>query len=137
MREIDQAGVSVAHRRNRRDGGSLRRPGAPAGPAAVLGEGPCLHAIAAEPVVIVEQPWREIQWPRFLSGRSWSTELRHETDPSEVAPRIVAVAQQVEDGPRHLRVRDASAASGVAQPLLGLRRFHVRAAEESAEGLVD
>jgi transcriptional regulator with GAF, ATPase, and Fis domain len=70
MPEIDHAGVSVAHR----DGTVETR--AAAGDLVLqldqlqysLGEGPCLHAIEAEPVVVVEEAWRETRWPRFMSG---------------------------------------------------------------------
>jgi GAF domain-containing protein len=31
-----------------------------------LGEGPCLHAIIAEPVISVEYAFREQRWPRFI-----------------------------------------------------------------------
>jgi transcriptional regulator with GAF, ATPase, and Fis domain len=70
MPEIDHAGVSVAHR----DGTVETR--AATGDLVhqldqlqySLGEGPCLHAIEAEPVVVVEQACRETRWPRFMSG---------------------------------------------------------------------
>ena len=33
-----------------------------------LGEGPCLHAIEAEPVVIVQDARRDSRWPRFMAA---------------------------------------------------------------------
>jgi transcriptional regulator with GAF, ATPase, and Fis domain len=70
MPEIDHAGVSVAHR-----DGTVETKAATGDLVHQLdqlqyslGEGPCLHAIAAEPVVMVEQAWRETRWPRFISG---------------------------------------------------------------------
>jgi transcriptional regulator with GAF, ATPase, and Fis domain len=68
MPEIDNAGISVAHR----DGRVETR--AAAGDLVLeldrlqysLGEGPCLHAIKADPVVVVEEAWRETRWPRFM-----------------------------------------------------------------------
>lgn len=70
MPEIDHAGVSVAHR-----DGTVETKAA-TGELVYqldqlqysLGEGPCLHAIATEPVVLVEQVWRESRWPRFMGG---------------------------------------------------------------------
>jgi len=70
MPEIDHAGISVAHR----DGTVETR--AATGDLVhqldqlqySLGEGPCLHAIETEPVVVVERTWRENRWPRFMSG---------------------------------------------------------------------
>jgi hypothetical protein len=69
MPEIDHAGLSVAHR----DGTVETR--AATGDLVhqldqlqyALGEGPCLHAIEAEPVVVVEQAWKETRWPRFMT----------------------------------------------------------------------
>jgi transcriptional regulator with GAF, ATPase, and Fis domain len=70
MPEIDHAGVSVAHR-----DGTVETKAATGDLVHQLdqlqyslGEGPCLHAIAAEPVVMVEQAWRETRWPRFIRG---------------------------------------------------------------------
>jgi transcriptional regulator with GAF, ATPase, and Fis domain len=70
MPEIDHAGLSVAHR----DGTVETR--AATGDLVhkldqlqySLGEGPCLHALEAEPVVVVEEAWRETRWPRFMTG---------------------------------------------------------------------
>jgi transcriptional regulator with GAF, ATPase, and Fis domain len=70
MPEIDHAGVSVAHR-----DGTVETKAATGDLVHQLdqlqyslGEGPCLHAIAAEPVVMVEQAWRDTRWPRFMTG---------------------------------------------------------------------
>jgi transcriptional regulator with GAF, ATPase, and Fis domain len=70
MPEIDHAGVSVAHR-----DGTVETKAATGDLVHQLdqlqyslGEGPCLHASAAEPVVMVEQAWRETRWPRFIRG---------------------------------------------------------------------
>jgi transcriptional regulator with GAF, ATPase, and Fis domain len=70
MPEIDHAGISVAHR----DGRVETR--AAAGDLVLeldqlqysLGEGPCLHAIKADPVVVVEEAWRETRWPKFMKA---------------------------------------------------------------------
>jgi transcriptional regulator with GAF, ATPase, and Fis domain len=69
MPEIDHAGVSVAHR-----DGTVETKAATGDLVHQLdqlqyslGEGPCLHAIKAEPVVVVEQTWKEMRWPRFMT----------------------------------------------------------------------
>jgi transcriptional regulator with GAF, ATPase, and Fis domain len=70
MPEIDHAGISVAYR----DGTVETR--AATGHLVhqldqlqySLDEGPCLHAIEAEPVVVVEEACRETRWPRFMTG---------------------------------------------------------------------
>jgi transcriptional regulator with GAF, ATPase, and Fis domain len=70
MPEIDHAGISVAYK-----DGTVETTAA-AGDLVhqldhlqySLGEGPCLHAIEAEPVVVVEEAWRETRWPRFMTG---------------------------------------------------------------------
>jgi transcriptional regulator with GAF, ATPase, and Fis domain len=70
MPEIDHAGISVAYR----DGTVETR--AATGDLVhqldqlqySLDEGPCLHAIEAEPVVVVEEACRETRWPRFMTG---------------------------------------------------------------------
>jgi transcriptional regulator with GAF, ATPase, and Fis domain len=70
MPEIDHAGVSVAHR-----DGTVETKAATGDLVHQLdqlqyslGEGPCLHAIEAEPMVVVEQVWKETRWPRFING---------------------------------------------------------------------
>jgi transcriptional regulator with GAF, ATPase, and Fis domain len=70
MPEIDHAGVSVAHK-----DGTVETKAATGDLVNQLdqlqyslGEGPCLHAIEAEPVVVVERAWEETRWPRFMSG---------------------------------------------------------------------
>jgi transcriptional regulator with GAF, ATPase, and Fis domain len=70
MPEIDHAGISVAHR-----DGTVETKAATGDLVHQLdqlqyslGEGPCLHAIAAEPMVVVEQVWKETRWPRFING---------------------------------------------------------------------
>jgi transcriptional regulator with GAF, ATPase, and Fis domain len=69
MPEIDHAGISVAHR-----DGTVETKAATGDLVHhldqlqnSLGEGPCLHAIEAEPVVVVEQVWNETRWPRFMT----------------------------------------------------------------------
>jgi transcriptional regulator with GAF, ATPase, and Fis domain len=69
MPEIDHVGVSVAHR-----DGTVETKAATGDLVHQLdqlqyslGEGPCLHAIEAEPVVVVEQTWKETRWPRFMT----------------------------------------------------------------------
>ncbi len=68
MPEIDHAGISVAHR-----DGTVETKAATSDLVLELdqlqyslGEGPCLHAIEAEPVVVVEYARREQRWPRFM-----------------------------------------------------------------------
>lgn len=66
--EIDHVGISIAHADGRietlaatdqvvHDFDNLQYE---------LGEGPCLHAIDAEPVVLVEHARHEQRWPRFI-----------------------------------------------------------------------
>jgi transcriptional regulator with GAF, ATPase, and Fis domain len=69
MPEIDHAGLSVAHR-----DGTVETKAATGDLVHQLdqlqyslGEGPCLYAIEAEPVVVVEQTWKETRWPRFMT----------------------------------------------------------------------
>jgi transcriptional regulator with GAF, ATPase, and Fis domain len=70
MPEIDHAGVSVAHK-----DGTVETKAATGDLVRQLdqlqydlGEGPCLHAIEADPVVVVEEVWKESRWPRFMTG---------------------------------------------------------------------
>lgn len=68
MPEIDHAGISVAHR-----DGRVETKAATSDLVLELdqlqyslGEGPCLHAIKADPVVVVEEARQETRWPRFI-----------------------------------------------------------------------
>ncbi len=70
MPEIDHAGISVAHR-----DGKVETRAATSDLVLELdqlqyslGEGPCLHAIEADPIVLVEEASREQRWPRFIKG---------------------------------------------------------------------
>jgi transcriptional regulator with GAF, ATPase, and Fis domain len=70
MPEIDHAGVSVAHK-----DGTVETKAATGDLVHqldqlqyTLGEGPCLHAIEADPVVVVEEVWNETRWPGFVQG---------------------------------------------------------------------
>jgi GAF domain-containing protein len=66
--EIDHVGVSIAHR----NGSVVTR--ASTDPMVLeldqlqyeFGEGPCLHAIEGDPVVIVQDARHEQRWPRFI-----------------------------------------------------------------------
>jgi GAF domain-containing protein len=70
MPEIDHAGVSVAHR-----DGTVETKAATSSLVRdldqlqySLGEGPCLHAIEADPVVVVEDAGHDTRWPRFIEA---------------------------------------------------------------------
>jgi transcriptional regulator with GAF, ATPase, and Fis domain len=70
MPEIDHAGVSVAHR-----DGTVETKAATSELVHrldqlqySLGEGPCLHAIEADPVVLVEEARTDTRWPRFMKS---------------------------------------------------------------------
>jgi len=70
MPEIDHVGISVAHR-----GGTVTTEAATDDVVRALddlqyqlGEGPCLHAIDDELVVLVENASREERWPRFIKA---------------------------------------------------------------------
>src|SRR4051794_16070955 len=66
--EIDEVGVTIVHA-----DGTVETKAATGQPVHDLdalqyeyGEGPCLHAIGAEPVVLVEHAGQERRWPRFM-----------------------------------------------------------------------
>ena len=70
MPEIDHAGISIAHR-----DGTVETKAATS--ALVheldhlqysLGEGPCLHAIESDPVVVVQDARNDARWPRFMKA---------------------------------------------------------------------
>ena len=70
MAEIDHVGISVAHRN-----GEVETKAATSDLVRELdqlqyslGEGPCLHAIEADPVVVVENACNETRWPRFMEA---------------------------------------------------------------------
>jgi GAF domain-containing protein len=70
MPEIDHVGISVAHRN-----GEVETKAATSDLVRELdqlqyslGEGPCLHAIEADPVVVVEDAGSETRWPRFMEA---------------------------------------------------------------------
>jgi GAF domain-containing protein len=70
MPEIDHAGVSVAHR-----DGTVETKAATSELVQQLdqlqyslGEGPCLHAIESDPVVVVQHARSDPRWPRFMNA---------------------------------------------------------------------
>jgi GAF domain-containing protein len=70
MPEVDHAGISVAYR-----DGRVETKAATSELVHQLDqlqyslrEGPCLHAIESEPVVIVHDARRETRWPRFMEA---------------------------------------------------------------------
>jgi transcriptional regulator with GAF, ATPase, and Fis domain len=70
MPEIDHAGVSVAHR-----DGTVETKAATSELVKELdqlqyslGEGPCLHAIESDPVVVVQDARADTRWPRFMKA---------------------------------------------------------------------
>ena len=70
MPEIDHAGVSVAHR-----DGTVETKAATSELVQELdqlqyslGEGPCLHAIESDPVVVVQDARSDSRWPRFMNA---------------------------------------------------------------------
>ncbi|HEX5860311.1 MAG TPA: GAF and ANTAR domain-containing protein [Nocardioides sp.] len=70
MPEIDHVGISVAHRN-----GEVETRAATSELVRELdqlqyslGEGPCLHAIEADPVVVVEDACNDTRWPRFVKA---------------------------------------------------------------------
>lgn len=70
MPEIDHVGISVAHRN-----GEVETRAATSELVRELdqlqyslGEGPCLHAIEADPVVVVEDARNDTRWPRFVKA---------------------------------------------------------------------
>ena len=70
MPEIDHVGISVAHRN-----GEVETRAATSELVRELdqlqyslGEGPCLHAIEADPVVVVEDARNDTRWPRFIKA---------------------------------------------------------------------
>ncbi len=66
---IDHVGVSIAHRGGRIDtqAGTDQLVWELDELQYELGEGPCLHAVEAEPVVVVEDLRHEQRWPAFVS----------------------------------------------------------------------
>jgi transcriptional regulator with GAF, ATPase, and Fis domain len=70
MPEIDHAGISVAHH-----DGIVETKAATSELVHELdelqyslGEGPCLHAIASDPVVVVQDARNDSRWPRFMNA---------------------------------------------------------------------
>jgi GAF domain-containing protein len=70
MPEIDHAGISVAHR-----DGCVETKAATSDLVHELdqlqyslGEGPCLHAIEADPIVVVQDARSDTRWPRFMEA---------------------------------------------------------------------
>jgi transcriptional regulator with GAF, ATPase, and Fis domain len=70
MPEIDHVGVSVAHR-----DGRVETTAATSDLVYeldhlqyTLGEGPCLHAIESDPIVVVQEARHETRWPRFMKA---------------------------------------------------------------------
>lgn len=70
MPEIDHVGISVAH-----SNGDVETKAATSDLVRELdqlqyslGEGPCLHAIESDPVVVVEDARNEERWPRFMKA---------------------------------------------------------------------
>lgn len=70
MPEIDHVGISVAHRN-----GDVETRAATSDLVRELdqlqyslGEGPCLHAIESDPVVVVEDAFNDTRWPRFMKA---------------------------------------------------------------------
>lgn len=70
MPEIDHAGISIAHR-----DGTVETKAATSELVQQLdqlqyslGEGPCLHAIESDPVVVVQDARSDTRWPRFMKA---------------------------------------------------------------------
>lgn len=68
--EIDHAGISIAHR-----GGTVETKAATSELVQrldqlqySLGEGPCLHAIESDPIVVVNDAVSDLRWPRFVKA---------------------------------------------------------------------